>query len=104
MDTPDPLRYHKHYQDSGPTSPSYAGGSSFMERVSERVASGMGTVGFLVISSTVILAWVLANHVVHFLSSSWTGLLNVGAGGKLTPLRRLRFDPPGRGRRRPGLR
>ncbi len=26
----------------------------------------------------------------------------VGAGEKLTPLRRLRFDPPGGGRRRPG--
>jgi len=24
----------------------------------------------------VILAWVLANHVIHFLSNSWTGLLN----------------------------
>jgi uncharacterized membrane protein len=47
-----------------------------MERVSEGVASGMGTVGFLLISSGVILAWVLANHVVHFLSNSWTGLLN----------------------------
>ena len=76
MNTPDPLRHHKHYQDSAPKSTSYAGGSSFMERVSERVASGMGTVGFLVVSSTVILAWVLANHVVHFLSASWTGLLN----------------------------
>jgi len=76
VNTPDPLRHHKHYQDSGTKSPSYAGGSSFMERVSERVASGMGTVGFLVVSSTVILAWVLANHVVHFLSASWTGLLN----------------------------
>src|SRR3981081_4376346 len=47
-----------------------------MERLSEAVASGMGTVGFLVISSAVILAWVLSNHVVHFLSNSWTGLLN----------------------------
>src|SRR6202049_2306472 len=73
MDTPDPLRHHKHYQDSD--SP-YAGGSSFMERVSEAVASGMGTVGFLLISSGIIVAWVLANHVVHFLSNSWTGLLN----------------------------
>src|SRR6202049_19439 len=76
MDTPDPLRHHKHYQDSD--SP-YAGGSSFMERVSEAVASGMGTVGFLLISSGIIVAWVLANHVVHFLSNSWTGLLN-GSG------------------------
>ncbi len=71
----DPLRHHTHYSEGERGSP-YAGGSSFMERVSEAVASGMGTVGFLVISSAVILAWVLANHVIHFLSNSWTGLLN----------------------------
>ena len=35
-----------------------------------------GTVAFLVVSSAVILAWVLSNHVIHFLSDSWTGLLN----------------------------
>jgi uncharacterized membrane protein len=75
----DPLRHHKHYQDSKQGSSPYAGGSSFMERVSEKVASGMGTVAFLLASSTIILAWVLANHVVHFLSNSWTGLLN-GSG------------------------
>ncbi|MFY9579053.1 MAG: DUF1003 domain-containing protein [Gaiellaceae bacterium] len=72
----DPLRYHKHYQSGESGGSPYAGGSSFMERVSEKVASGMGTVGFLVISSGMILAWVLANHVIHFLSNSWTGLLN----------------------------
>jgi uncharacterized membrane protein len=73
----DPLRHHKHYQPdaSGKTSP-YAGGSSFMERVSESVASGMGTVGFVVISSLIILAWVFVNHLVSFLSNSWHGLLN----------------------------
>ncbi|HEV2944633.1 MAG TPA: DUF1003 domain-containing protein [Solirubrobacteraceae bacterium] len=75
----DPLRHHKHYQDSKQGSSPYAGGSSFMERVSEKVASGMGTVAFLLVSSTIILAWVLSNHVVHFLSNSWTGLLN-GSG------------------------
>jgi uncharacterized membrane protein len=47
-----------------------------MERVSEAVARGMGTVGFLIVSSAIILAWVLANHVVHFLNNSWHGLLN----------------------------
>jgi uncharacterized membrane protein len=72
----DPLRHHKHYQDGEHGASPYAGGSSFMERVSEAVASGMGTVGFLLVSSTIILAWVLANHVIHFLSDSWTGLLN----------------------------
>jgi uncharacterized membrane protein len=74
---PDPLRHHTHYESAADSSASpYAGGSSFMERVSEAVASGMGTVGFLVVSSAVILAWVLSNHVVHFLSESWKGLMN----------------------------
>lgn len=73
---PDPLRHHKHYADSSHGGSPYAGGSSFMERVSEAVASGMGTVGFLLVSSGIIIAWVLSNHVVHFLSNSWTGLLN----------------------------
>jgi uncharacterized membrane protein len=72
----DPLRHHTHYRDGRRGESPYAGGSSFMERVSEGVARGMGTVGFLLVSSGIILAWVLANHVVHFLSRSWTGLLN----------------------------
>lgn len=72
----DPLRYHVHYQVGKRGGSPYAGGSSFMERVSEAVASGMGTVAFLIISSAVILAWVLANHVIKFLGNSWTGLLN----------------------------
>lgn len=74
MELRDPLRHHKHYQnqDGSP----YAGGSSFMERVSEAVASGMGTVGFLIVSSLIILGWVLSNHVIRFLSDSWHGLLN----------------------------
>jgi uncharacterized membrane protein len=76
----DPLRHYAHYHhDSKDGASSYAGGSSFMERVSEGVASGMGTVAFLLVSSTIILAWVLSNHVIHFLSNSWTGLLN-GSG------------------------
>jgi uncharacterized membrane protein len=73
----DPLRHYKHYQRSndGKKSP-YAGGSSFMERISEAVASGMGTVGFLLVSSAIILAWVFVNHLVSFLTHSWHGLLN----------------------------
>jgi uncharacterized membrane protein len=76
MDITDPLRHYKHYEHPGTEGSPYAGGSSFMERVSEAVASGMGTVGFLIISSAIIVAWVGANHVVHFLSNSWHGLLN----------------------------
>jgi uncharacterized membrane protein len=75
----DPMRHHKHYRDGEAKPSPYAGGSSFMERVSEAVARGMGTVSFLLVSSAVIVAWVLANHVVHFLSNSWHGLLN-GSG------------------------
>jgi uncharacterized membrane protein len=76
---PDPLRHHKHYLHSKRGPSPYAGGSSFMERLSEAVASGMGTVGFLVVSSALILGWVFANHVVHFLEASYKGLLN-GSG------------------------
>ncbi len=72
----DPMRHHQHYSEAAGGGSPFAGGSSFMERVSEAVASGMGTVGFLLVSSGVIIAWVLANHVIHFLSNSWTGLLN----------------------------
>jgi uncharacterized membrane protein len=72
----DPLRHHKHYQNSGPDGSPYAGGSSFMERLSEAVASGMGTVSFLVISSAIIIGWVLLNHVTQFLATAWHGLLD----------------------------
>ncbi len=74
----DPMRFHLHYRHGkGKVGASpYAGGSSFMERVSEAVASGMGTVAFLVVSSAVILGWVLVNHVTQFLGNSWQGLLN----------------------------
>ncbi len=77
MDFSNPLRHHAHYQKQGASAKDspYAGGSSFMEPVSEGVASGMGTVGFLVVSSAIIFAWVLSNHVVSFLSQSWHGLL-----------------------------
>ena len=50
-----------------------------MERVSETVASGMGTVAFLVVSSALILGWVLVNHVVAFPGNSWHGLLSAAA-------------------------
>jgi uncharacterized membrane protein len=72
----DPLRFHHHYRKRGPGESADAVGSSFMERVSEAVASGMGTVTFLVASSALILAWVFVNHLVQFLSASWHGLLD----------------------------
>jgi uncharacterized membrane protein len=47
-----------------------------MERMSEAVASGMGTVTFLIASSAVILGWIFVNHLTSFLAASWHGLLN----------------------------
>jgi uncharacterized membrane protein len=72
----DPLRFHPHYKTARRPGSPYAGGSSFMERVSEAVARGMGTVTFLLASSAVILAWLFTNHVITFLRNSWTGLLD----------------------------
>ncbi len=73
----NPMRHHTHYvrQRRGGDSP-YAGGSSFMERVAEAVASGMGTVGFLLVSTGIILGWVFINHLVRFLTTAWHGLLH----------------------------
>ncbi len=65
LDLSDPLRHHKHYQDGD--SP-YAGGSSFMERVAEKVATGMGTVTFVLVGSVVIIAWVFMNGAAHYFS------------------------------------
>jgi len=65
----DPLRHHAHLEHP-------VMGDSFMERVSEKVASGMGTVGFLVVSLAIILGWVLLNHVGAFLRASYHGLLD----------------------------
>lgn len=65
----DPLRHHKHYQAGENGSP-YAGGSSFMERMSEKVASGMGTVPFLIISTVLILGWVFANGAASYIHST----------------------------------
>jgi uncharacterized membrane protein len=77
----DPLRHHAHYQDAESGSP-YAGGSSFMERMSEKVASGMGTVPFLIVSMILILGWVLANGAAHYINAT----INAVTHGK-------QFDP-----------
>src|SRR5260370_24099426 len=72
----DPMRFHRHYrQGKGEGSP-YAGGSSFMERVSEAVASGMGTVAFLIVRSAVILPLGPPNPVITFPGNSLTRLLH----------------------------
>ena len=63
----NPMRHHTHYKDEGAKPSPYAGGSSFMERMAEGVASGMGTVPFVVIGSAIILGWVLVNGAIPYL-------------------------------------
>jgi uncharacterized membrane protein len=66
----DPLRYHRAHRGKG------AFGEGLVPRIAEQVADTMGTVQFVLISTVVIVAWVLVNHVVQFLSNSWDGLLH----------------------------
>jgi uncharacterized membrane protein len=66
----DPLRYHRGHRDKG------AFGEGFVPRLAEKVADAMGTVQFVLVSTVVIVAWVLVNHVVSFLATSWQGLLH----------------------------
>ncbi len=81
-DVTDPLRHHTHYQQDGKHPSPYAGGSSFMERVAENVASGMGTVQFVLIGSLIILGWIFANGAVHYAS---TTIKAVEHGGQFDP-------------------
>jgi uncharacterized membrane protein len=78
----DPLRHHKHYQQGAKHPSPYAGGSSFMERMAEGVASAMGTVQFVVIGSLVILGWIVANGAVHYASTTIKALEH---GGQFDP-------------------
>lgn len=82
----DPLRHHTHYlhahgrrrREGSP----YAGGSSFMERMAESVASGMGTVAFVVIGSAIILGWVLVNGAIPYISHTISA---IGRGNQFDP-------------------
>jgi uncharacterized membrane protein len=80
--TADPMRHHTHYVEDKHGQSPYAGGSSFMERVAEGVASGMGTVSFVVIGSAIILAWVFANGAVSYFSHAGRALIH---GGQFDP-------------------
>jgi uncharacterized membrane protein len=66
----DPLRHHREHHTKG------VFGDSLAERTAEKVSEGMGTVKFILISSAIILVWVLVNHVAKFLTDSYDGLLN----------------------------
>src|ERR1039458_2950535 len=78
----DPLRHYKHYEQGGKHPSPYAGGSSFMERMAESVASAMGTVQFVLIGSLIILAWVFINGALKYLESTGKAL---SKGGEFDP-------------------
>jgi uncharacterized membrane protein len=78
----DPLRHHTHYEQDGEHPSPYAGGSSFMERMAENVASAMGTVQFDLIGSLIILAWVFINGAVKYLESTGKAITK---GGEFDP-------------------
>ena len=61
----------RHYKQNG--SP-YAGGSSSWSACPKKVASGMGTVPFIVISSLIIFGWVFANGAAHYVSQTVSNL------------------------------
>lgn len=73
MSARDPLRHH-HAHRGKPLM-----GDSLMERLSEKVASGMGTVPFIVISTVLILAWVFINGAAAYLSHTVAALSHGGA-------------------------
>lgn len=66
----DPLRHHLGHRGKG------AFGEGLVPRLAEKVADAMGSVQFVLISTVVIAAWVLVNHVTQFLATSWSGLLH----------------------------
>lgn len=78
----DPLRHHTHYERGGKRPSPYAGGSSFMERMSENVASGMGTVQFVLFGSLIILGWVLINGAIKYLEHTGKA---IAKGGEFDP-------------------
>jgi uncharacterized membrane protein len=62
----DPLRHHTATHEAFGSASENTFGDSFMQRVADKVASGMGTVPFVVIGSLVILGWVLINGAVPY--------------------------------------
>jgi len=78
----DPLRHHKHYEKGGKHPSPYAGGSSFMERMAEWVASAMGTVQFVLIGSLIILGWVFINGAIKYFESTGKA---IARGGEFDP-------------------
>ena len=62
----DPLRHHRKAHAEAGTDSKNLYGDSFMERLAEKTASGLGTVQFVVVGTTIILGWVLVNNAIPY--------------------------------------
>src|SRR5439155_23354585 len=62
----DPMRFHRKAHAEAGTESENLYGDSFMERLAEKTASGMGTVQFVVIGSAIIVGWVLVNNAIPY--------------------------------------
>jgi len=62
----DPLRNHRKAHAEAGTESEHLYGDSFMERLAEKTASGMGTVQFVVIGTAIIIGWVLVNNAIPY--------------------------------------
>ena len=78
LDKLNPLRHHTHRKAGDQN----VFGESFAERMAEKVATGMGTVQFVIIGSLIILGWVFTNGAVHYINSTVKALQH---GGQFDP-------------------
>jgi uncharacterized membrane protein len=74
----DPMRFHRKAHAEAGTASENLYGDSFMERLAEKTASGMGTVQFVLIGSLIIIGWVFVNGAVTYLEHTGEALSKGG--------------------------
>jgi uncharacterized membrane protein len=74
----DPLRHHVAAHDAFGSAGENTFGDSFQQRVADKVASGMGTVQFVVAGTLVILGWVLINGAIPYVEHTFKELAKGG--------------------------
>ncbi|HEX4562951.1 MAG TPA: DUF1003 domain-containing protein [Solirubrobacteraceae bacterium] len=74
----DPLRHHVAAHEAFGSAGENTFGDSFMQRVADKVASGMGTVQFVIVGSAVILGWVLINGAIPYVEHTFKSLAKGG--------------------------
>lgn len=79
----DPLRIHKIAHEAHGTDSKNLYGDSFMERLAEKTASGMGTVQFVVVGTIIILAWILINNAIPYAEET---VKHLGEGKPFDPV------------------